>query len=418
LIRSSIFLNSPFLKTVGLLSSGSALSQLVQILIQPLLARIYDVSQFGTFAQVNAIGSIVAVVGTLQMHQAIVLPRNENESADLFAAGFLSSTIISLISFFLLTIYKVNLFGLKTYALLPLFCSILSLVLCYGNLLRGWQTARGSFKILSIGALIRAVTIVFFQAIMGLLKIDYGLIYGILFGEVATSIIFVLTKHSPNISKTISSLALPKKLFSNIKNYHQFAFAGTIQELISVTALMLPMFMFTRAYGSEVGGQYAMASRFAWAPLLLIGNALSQVTLHHFSGIDPKDLRKSSMLNIGKNAVIILLVAVLIALMFPIILPLILGNRWMIAGKMGMWIVFWAAAFLISTPYRICYRILRCQFFQLMVDASILIIFLILFFKFSDLNPIMMIAIIAFIGFLQNALLIFIMRFKLQLDNN
>lgn len=402
------------LHAVCMLASGSAISQLIQLLNNVLLARIYDTSQFGIFAQVTALGSIIAIVGGLQMHQAMVLPINEGESSGLFATGFFTSTLIAIISFITLSIFKENVFGNALHSSLPLFSSFLALVLCYGNLLRGWQTARGNFRVLSVFTVIHSICIVFFQLGLGLLKIDNGLVYGVLIGELITSLFFLLFKYSPKMSSIFPLLIKPKTIFNYIRSYHQFSLAGTIQELISVLVLMLPLFMFSRVYGADVGGQYAVASRFAWAPILLVGSALTQVVFYNFSGLSIGELEKSSMMRFGKITLVILCVGCIGALIFPLLLPLILGNNWSMAGTLGGLVLIWATGFFLSIPYRVCFRVLKWQYAQLIVDAIVLLFMFILFIQFSKFSPMILMLGVAFIGVCQNLLLIYIMRHYLR----
>jgi O-antigen/teichoic acid export membrane protein len=407
--------NKSILNLVGILVSGSALAQLLQLLSHVLLARIYGASQFGILAQVSAVGSIIAVASTLQMHQAMVLPRSIEESGDLFATGFFASTLISIISLIALSIWKNNVFGNASSSLLPLFCAFFALALCYGNLLRGWQTARGNFKILSIFTIIHSVFIVFFQVNLGLLKIDNGLVYGILIGEFVTSLFFLLLNYAPKISSFTQLLIHPPRILKNIKAYYQFSFVGTIQELVSVSVLMLPLFMFSRAYGEDVGGQYAMANKFAWAPVLLVGNAFTQVVFHNFSGLSINSLWASSMLKFGKMSISVLFLGSAGALIFPFMLPLILGNQWMMAGELGGWVLIWATFFFLSIPYRVCYRVLRRQSTQLVIDALILFTLFILFSYSLKISPLVMMGCVAIMAILQNLLLIWIMWFRLRL---
>ncbi len=403
------------LNVVGLLISGSALAQILQLLSQSFLARLYDVSQFGILAQVSSAGSIIAVAGTLQMHQAMVLPRSEEESCDLFATGFFASTLIAVIFFFAFSYWKVDLFGDTLSNLLPLLCSVFALGLCYGYLLRGWQTARGNFKVLSIFTVIHAICIILFQIGMGFLEVDKGLIYGVLIGEFVTSLFFIIFRYAPRISSVSASLIQPRKIFNYIKSYYQFSFIGTIQELVSLSVLMFPLFMFSMMYGTEIGGQYAMAHRFAWAPVLLVGNAFTQISFYTFSGLSIKELKVFPTLKFGKRTFAILCVGGAGALIFPIILPLILGKKWLLAGELGGWVSIWAVFFFLSIPYRVCYRVLQWQFAQLIVDGIILLCQFILFHNLSKISPVVMMCCLAIVGIFQNIIMIIVMRFLLSI---
>lgn len=67
---------SPFLRSVSILSGGSALSMAVPILAAPVLGRLYAPAEYGALAQYMAFSSILAVLSTLQFQHAIIAERS------------------------------------------------------------------------------------------------------------------------------------------------------------------------------------------------------------------------------------------------------------------------------------------------------------------------------------------------------
>ncbi|MBW4985699.1 oligosaccharide flippase family protein [Mameliella sp. CS4] len=63
---------SPFLRSVSILSGGSALSMAVPILAAPVLGRLYAPAEYGALAQYMAFSAILAVLSTLQFQHAII----------------------------------------------------------------------------------------------------------------------------------------------------------------------------------------------------------------------------------------------------------------------------------------------------------------------------------------------------------
>jgi hypothetical protein len=98
----------------------------------------------------------------------------------------------------------------------------------------------------------------------------------------------------------------------------------------------------------------------------------------------------------------------------PTLFHIILGEKWLISGKMAIWIVLWGTAFLLALPYRVCYRVLRWQKVQLLVDAFVLSVIILLFYGFSNLSPLTMIKCISISGILQNIVLLTLMYLKLK----
>src|SRR5664280_2838329 len=85
---------SELLKNTSILISGTALAQLIPILLQPILRRYYTPDIFGAYSVYFSIVGILAIVSSFKYELAIILPRTDKEAANIF---FLSALILSLI---------------------------------------------------------------------------------------------------------------------------------------------------------------------------------------------------------------------------------------------------------------------------------------------------------------------------------
>ena len=91
------FSNSGLLRNSALLIVGTALAQLIPILFQPLLRRMFSAEEFGTAAlYVTAVGMLVAIAN-LKYESAIVLPEDDQEADHLVAGGVLITAVFALI---------------------------------------------------------------------------------------------------------------------------------------------------------------------------------------------------------------------------------------------------------------------------------------------------------------------------------
>jgi O-antigen/teichoic acid export membrane protein len=388
-------------------------AQIIQLVSQPFLAKIYSVVDFGVLAQLNAVSAVVAVVGTLQMHLALVLPKEDGESGELLGAGFLTSTGFCLLSTCVFLAWDDKFFASQVSFVIPLLSTGLALTLCYGNLLRGWQTAHGQFKALSVLAIVRSVSIVGIQGLLGFLKIDNGLVYGALCGEATAVLGLAVTKYSPSVCLVAAGCNL-RKVWRSLKSYRDFSVMGTIQELVSVAVFMLPLYLFSRTYSLEIGGQYAMANKLTWAPVTLIGGASAQVIYQHFARLNMDKLKVSALLTLDIRFLAFSCAGVIAAFAAPAIMKAILGDKWALASQMSAWIVLWGTAFLMAVPCRVCYRVLRWQRVQMLVDVLILALLFGSFFQASRRDPVITMACVAVIGVMQNVVLTLLMRLRLR----
>ena len=87
---------SEFKKNILLVIIGTAITQLIPILISPILTRIYLPEDFGIYSVYLAITSIIGVIATARYENAIVLAEKEE---DIFLLVILSSCLTLITSF-------------------------------------------------------------------------------------------------------------------------------------------------------------------------------------------------------------------------------------------------------------------------------------------------------------------------------
>ena len=76
---------SEFLRNVVLLASGTAGAQVITIGTMPFLSRLYNPEAFGVLAVFAAVTSFFTVLSTFKYELAIVLPREDDDAANIFA---------------------------------------------------------------------------------------------------------------------------------------------------------------------------------------------------------------------------------------------------------------------------------------------------------------------------------------------
>ena len=91
------FTNSGLLRNSATLIVGTVLAQLIPILFQPVLRRMFSAEEFGTAAlYVTAVGMLVAIAN-LKYESAIVLPEEDREADHLVAGGVLITAVMALL---------------------------------------------------------------------------------------------------------------------------------------------------------------------------------------------------------------------------------------------------------------------------------------------------------------------------------
>lgn len=396
-------------KRVTMLAAGTAVGQIIQIAAQPVLGRIYPAADFGYLGQMTSVATLLAAACTLQLHSALVVPRDWRDGEGVLSAGMAASSVLVVLCTVGLWLLRNEVFGGSTGESIPFATGVLLLALSHSAFVRGWQTRVGSFRVLSALGLFRAVTVVGVQVGLGWAGIKQGLIVGAVAGECALVVAALVTGRMPTITRLMADFA-PRKVWRRLVEYYDFAFVGTIQEVFSVAVLTAPVYLFARQYSAEVGGQFAMAHRLVWAPVTLLGAALAQSVLHEFAGQSASEIGKSRLLRMGWHMATGATIGVAVALAAPSVVKVALSARWDQAGSMSRSIAVWAAAFFAAVPFRVGLRVLRLQRLQLIVDVCVGGLILTAFACAAALTAEAMTRIVAALGVFQNVLLVWACR--------
>lgn len=335
-IYTRIF-KSDFNKNVIILSSGTAISQIILVLISPVLTRLYTPEVFGSFAIFLSVTAIIGGNINLKFEQAIMLPDNTD---DAYKIAYLSNYLNLLLSaclFFLIVIlynpiteilkidrstsYWLYIVPLATY-----FIGFNSVLVNLNNRMKNYKTMSGS-----VIAKNGAMTIV--QLLIGFTKflLNSGLIIGqmvaYLFGN------RVLRLNVSFSFKEMSKLRYNnfKTLFQRYKDFPKFAFPAGI---INAASLNLSNILITGLFSISNVGYFSLANRMLGAPSELLGQNISKV--YYKSAVDEIRI-KGNCFTIFKSTLkklILLALPIYITLFFfsEYLFPLIFGNDWIEAG--------------------------------------------------------------------------------------
>lgn len=83
--------------SVFILTTGTALAQLLAALASPVLTRLYSPKEFGLLSAYIAILSLISLYGTLQYENAITIPKEDSDAADVLVLSFIILLMVSII---------------------------------------------------------------------------------------------------------------------------------------------------------------------------------------------------------------------------------------------------------------------------------------------------------------------------------
>jgi lipopolysaccharide exporter len=86
--------SSSFATDILKLVTGTTFAQVVAILASPLLTRLYGPEAFGFLALFTSITSIIGVIACMRYEMAIMLPKTDEEAANLLGLCLLSVAVV------------------------------------------------------------------------------------------------------------------------------------------------------------------------------------------------------------------------------------------------------------------------------------------------------------------------------------
>lgn len=319
------------------LLAGTTAAQLLPALAAPLITRVYQPHQFGVFALILAAFGILAPIACLRYDIAIVLPEQDEDAAPIAALCLLIAVALPLaLTVVLLAVeayahQRIREIVVLLLVMLPagVFMQACQLVA------QGWSLRKQNFRAMSLATASRAFVTVASQLVFGEIFAPsaLNLILGALLGNASAVIIF-----SPMLARTVRNIVHARTTRAHLAtaahHYLRFplitapyAFFGqaSVRGAFLVLALWLP---------AAVVGQYALALRVTFLPVLTVTTALG----HVFYARAARDIDQPRIQHVVRTLLrlgpwIIGPFFMLLTLFGTQIFSVVFGNAWSEAGR-------------------------------------------------------------------------------------
>ena len=98
--------SSDFTKNTFTLVFGTIVAQAIPFILHPFLRRLYSPEDFGAMAVYLNLFGVVTIVSALRYEAAIVLPKYNNEAANLLSLTFIINFVFTVLLFIALLFFK------------------------------------------------------------------------------------------------------------------------------------------------------------------------------------------------------------------------------------------------------------------------------------------------------------------------
>ena len=340
-------LRSELLRSASVLISGTVIAQLISILLQPILRRLFTPESFGIYSVYLSLVGMILILCSLRYDDTIVLPKSDKESINLVGLSLIISFFFNLLIFILVFILGKRIISfLNLPANFPV--SILYIIPAGAFLfstyssLNAWLIRRKKYYSISLNKMIRRSSEGVAQISFAILKSFNGLIYSDIIGQAANVATVAIQAKKNELNLKLISLTKLKYVF---RKYSEFPKYNLIPAFMSSCSYLLPPIFINKYFSPETAGFFDLSKLLLSIPLAFIASSISSVLLQKMA---EKFNRKESFLTELKPILYIVgLIAVFevlaILLFGEELFKIVFGSQWITSGKISK-IMVWSFA--------------------------------------------------------------------------
>lgn len=356
------------------LVTGTTFAQVIVVLASPLLTRLYGPEAFGFLALFTSITSVIGVIACMRYEMAIMLPKTDEEAANLLGLCLLCVATVSGLTvpalYFrgdaLLTLLRAP--GLGPYLILvPPFVFISGIFLA----LNYWNSRTKQFGRLSVAQVTSSLATTGTQLGAGFAGSATGgsLIGASLVGSaVSTGVLggHIWRDDHALLRKSISW----QGMIGGLKRYKKFPLIDSSSTLMNTISWQLPAFLLAAFFSPVVVGFYALGFRMLQFPMSLIGGSIAQVFFQRASEARSDGTLSLLVENVFRLLVMIGIFPILaVTIIGPELFAVLFGDVWVEAGLYAQILSIWTFVWFISSPLSTIWIVLEKQAFGMRVTT-------------------------------------------------
>lgn len=335
------WMESRFVRNVGLLAGGTAAAQIVVLLALPLLTRLYSPSDFNLLAAYASTLGLLSVAACFRFNLAVPLPRSDATALHLLVLALCSGALVSMLIGSLIALKPAAVARLVGQPALQPYLWLLPagvfLAAAY-DALQYWASRAQEFGLIARTRMTRALGGTAAQAGIGsLLPGPFGLLFGhmLLSGLGFLGLAASFLKREQPICSKIHLSGLRKAA----KRYRRFPLYSVPEALFNTAGLEVPILIIAAYAAGPDGGYLMLAMRLLGVPMILVGSSVAQVYLTEA----PAKMRNGELAAFTRQMMWTMAklgapVMALAGLVSPLVFPYVFGAEWGPSGVMVSWL--------------------------------------------------------------------------------
>ena len=270
---------SSFLRNVTITATGSITGQLIQVAASPILTRLYTPAEFGVLSIYMSVCSILVAIATLRYDQAIPLPQEEGDAADVLALALAAVLLVALMGWAGAEFLGPRLVAMTSQPTLVHYLWLVPLTVAGGGTyvaLTLWAIRKQAYRRLAITKITRSTGQSLTQVGLGLVHAGpLGLIIGFAVGQLGGngSIALEALRTDAPALRRISLRGMLRAARRHLK----FPLYSCPSALLVAVPLQIPPLLIALYYGVHEAGLFNLASSVLRQPATLCAEAVGQV---------------------------------------------------------------------------------------------------------------------------------------------
>lgn len=317
------------------LFSGTAVSQLIPIIITPLLTRLYTPFDFGVYASYISLVTILFVICTGRYELAILSTKSKAEAITLGYSTIFLSFLFNIILLLFIIIFGDKILNIIGYQDLSIFIYGLPFSLLLMSIFQTCYFLLNRFEFYSLmsrAIILQSFSIAISNYMLGVISFNVGLVVGYIIGQ------FISAIHILYISNNKGLIPNNDLMFNEIKEcwkeFISFPKYLIVSNLANRISLQSTVIIFTKYFDSHQLGNYSLTHRLLKIPMSFFGNSVSQLYRQKMSVAIQN---RNNVVQLYFITFVILLsvglpIFVFIYLFSEKIFVILLGKQWIEAG--------------------------------------------------------------------------------------
>lgn len=341
--------------------ASSAFGFSLSILLTPIISRLYGPTEYGVFASVNGLSTIIATLALVSLPNALAVSHSSSTRRRLVLTT-LKLTAAGVIAAFLLVAALQLFVSPKVQWIEPwvtLACPGLVLAICLSRIATSLSISLGLFLGQVKGRLAYAVLTRPISAVFGMLLPAKS---WIMVAAEAVGFFGQALITTRDFAKLVGRIGrrqwMPVRTWEEICRHRNFSAFDFPTQLLVIAVSIIPALIIAYRFGPETAGLVTLALSLLTIPIQLVALAIAPALLfriRQWATIGDEEARRK----LGHSFLMLAAMAIVgygfLSLIAPWFMPAFLGRQWIATGHIVVWFALAFALQFLVTPFEATY---------------------------------------------------------------